>query len=228
MKIKIKIKNWSGRELFIILIRQFIFSPLSKRKMKLFFQKNKNPYRGYIMGRYFLLCSLIVLVLTACQKEQNLQIQQASSICLYDLQYLPLTYQVERALQHEPEADPTLLHARFEGHHYFNFSMKTKDGKGFSKFLTKTVGEDQIDKTLNDWSFKAKTDFILTSGQDTLPCVLYHLERERMAGLGMQYSLVFQAPKTEEPLDHDLVLTYQNSLLEKEGIQFIIQKENIN
>lgn len=166
---------------------------------------------------------IILIVLWSCQTKvaspeqyatwvnTHLRQQISKGQLDYELHYQPIAYQALKELgtsQFEATTFEQAL-ADFKGHHYMNLKVQSPIGKAIA-----------VDNALR---FHAREDFKALINQDTLPCVLYHLNQIQDQ---IQVALVFQAKMDEQTLQ-SIELQCENPILCPEGLRISIAEKYI-
>jgi len=190
---------------------------------------------------YFqLIFPVLLFMITGCKQTMNpagyvqwvedpangLRIVKNTRDYHFDLQYkpLPLIALKEQASdQVNPLAFQKAL-TELQGLRYFDLRISRRDGQELLE-VTKSAEKD-IQQISNYLAGGMQYDFILTAGNDTLPCLLFHTE----AGGGVTpvktFLLAFDTLFAHT--NRDLNLVYTDRLLGCGDISFTIKKESLS
>lgn len=142
----------------------------------------------------------------------------------FNVQYKPLDFIVlQEHKRNVPDAaDMPSLRKEFEGMHYFTLSIEPV---GSQADLLKSGNEDRQDyeEKLNYYAFQANQDLTLYSGNDTLPCHLYHFERDYGINPGISLVFAFENNKTNE--FDDIMLIFHDRVFGNGILKYLFNEE---
>lgn len=110
-----------------------------------------------------------------------------------------------------------------EGMQYYTFQVKTGDGKDILQ--TGNADENEYASRLEYFLSDAQDDMMLVENGDTIPCTLYHFERNYNLGPLSTIVLGFEKAKTFSSADKTFI--YNDRILGTGPVQLTIQEKNI-
>ena len=194
-------------------------------------------------GKIILLATIlsVVLFFENCKKDElspveyaawvenesnGLKVKKNISDYEFTLLYKPLDYVVVREMKSE-ELKKKLLDERkkeLEGMQYYTLKIKSNTSNDLMK--TGISSEDEYYQRLEYFMSPAQDDISLIDGRDTLPCLLYHFERNY--GLAPFNNIVLGFAKTEDKKEQkDKTLIYDDQVLGTGKIQITIKGNDI-
>ncbi|MDP1623159.1 MAG: hypothetical protein Q8M08_12560 [Bacteroidales bacterium] len=111
-----------------------------------------------------------------------------------------------------------------QGLRYFDLRISRKDGEDLVEALK--AGKKDMTEVGNYFAGDMQYDFILTAGNDTLPCLLFHSEAAGGATRVKTFLLAFDTLYTHAR--HDLCLVYTDRILGCGNISFTVKNVNLN
>lgn len=192
---------------------------------------------------------LVFLIMGACGKkdaveyahylaeaENGLTQKQARDKIQFSATYQPLDFVAGRQLEGSERNSAGLEKAQqaYLGLQYLNFEVYTEGGavgqNTLKQLIEKKVGEAQWTTTMSYYNFDMQKDLGLISGQDTLPCALYHLEQTGNLGNRMRFLVGFKDDKklNKPNFPNDLRLYYVDKIISKDTLYFTFSKDKLN
>lgn len=185
-----------------------------------------------------LTCACLAILMAACQpaerspgdytrwlaeNQTQLSTQTTQSGLLFSLNYLPADWLALREAGAENTEALGKVRQEYGGLEYYRLRVALQSGQG-DVLQFRAAGTDEYYQRVEYFSFGLQHDIYLLAGQDTLPCRLFHFERNYGAAPYMDFMLGFEE-KEGNNFDHTLMYherVYSNILL-----TLTIPKENI-
>jgi hypothetical protein len=159
------------------------------------------------------------------ENEQNGLLNQRSlGDFKFSLQYKPLEYVVltENRTNKLKESELETRKEELENLQYYNFKISSL--RGTEMLSTNIRSEEEYNARLYYFSALAQQDISLIDGSDTLPCLLYHFERNY--GLGPYNNLVLAFRNTGKINNKTFV--YNDQVLGTGPVKFSIKASDIH
>ncbi len=134
----------------------------------------------------------------------------------YTLQYKPYEYIALYELKNSIPSHE-LINKRvkeIEGMSYFNMRIKHKKGGDIVKY--NTTNADEFFTRSSYFSFEMQYDIAMVSGQDTLPCALFHEVKNYGIAPFVDFVIAFDGIPEREPTDKELIIqdrAFNNGLI---------------
>jgi uncharacterized protein YuzB (UPF0349 family) len=157
--------------------------------------------------------------------ENGLRIEKQKNGVKLTAQYKPLAF---LALQNDPAHKAENISKNIKeikGYHYFNFTIGSSDGH-----TALLEGNDSSTRHFNRLSyceFTMQENFALVDGKDTLPCEMYHFERNYNLAPLNNFILAFPDKGTTAGKPNDLTLLYEDKLFDLGQLEFRIKASDI-
>lgn len=190
---------------------------------------------------YFrLIFPVLLFMITGCKQTMNpasyvqwvedpangLRIMKDTRDYLFDLQYKPppLIALKEQANDQINQFAFQKALSELQGLRYFDLRISRKDG--LELLEAAKSAEKDIQQISNYLAGDMQYDFVLTAGNDTLPCLLFHTEAGGGVSPVKTFLLAFDTLFAHT--NRDLNLVYTDWLLGCGDISFTIKKENLH
>jgi hypothetical protein len=192
--------------------------------------------------RFYSILAIAVIVLHGCQpasleparyvkwvenEKNGLKSVKDFGDFKFSLQYKPLPYIVLKET-HDPNTSAALVQKRSKelgSMQYYTLTISTRDKKELLKSHA-TSDQDYYDR-LGYMVDEAQNDISLVEGNDTLPCRLYHFERDYGITPNAQILLGFDEPSKGNP-DKERALIFDEKILGIGRIFLAVNSKAIN
>jgi hypothetical protein len=159
-------------------------------------------------------------------EANGLLVKKEMDNCRLSLQYKPVEY-VVLLEKRDPGLTRTAMEKRqkeLEGMRYFTFSIRPK---GTSEVLSEGIGsQNEYYERLDYFTSLAQNDFSIVQGVDTLPCLLYHFERNY--GVSPENKIVLGFESRPFKAGTGMALLYEDRVLGCGKQQFSITAESLD
>ncbi len=184
---------------------------------------------------------VLICTLAACQKRSLTPMEYVSWVnkedngCLvkkeigqfeFALQYKPIEYVVlmEEKDEHLKKQVLEKRMTELKGMQYYTLKITSKEGKEFLK--TGISSEEEYYGRLQYFVSAMQDDLALIEGKDTLPCLLYHFERNY--GLAPYNNIVLGFKTGNEGKAEDKTLIYEDQVLGLGPVRLTINGKDIS
>lgn len=146
---------------------------------------------------------------------------------IFELQFKPVDYVIIKEHGTDPITREEYNNAKsdFDGMMYFTLKIGTKD-KSFSPLRYLCSNSANCSQVIEYMSFKLEKDICLLSGNETIPCGLFHFERAYELSPYNTFLLGFSNENISKK--EDVVFVYNDSLFGSGPVNFRIKRETIN
>lgn len=157
--------------------------------------------------------------------SNGLAIEKSFSEYSFVLQYKPKTLMALIEAKGEYLSDSTFasLEKSYEGLEYYDLTIMAKNTDKEMLLNDNNQPADYFNKA-SYFSFEMQKRIVLLVGNDTLPCKLFHFERNYNASPESHFSLGFDVPKNAMG---DRVLIYNDEILGLNQVEFKILQKSI-
>ena len=157
--------------------------------------------------------------------SNGLAIEKTFSEYSFILQYKPkaLMALIEAKGEHLSDTAFTSLENNYGGLEYYDMTIMAKNSNKEILLNDNNQPADYFNKA-SYFSFEMQKRIVLLVGNDTLPCKLFHFERNYNASPESHFSLGFDVPQNA---NGDRVLVYNDEILGLNQVEFKILQKSI-
>jgi hypothetical protein len=155
------------------------------------------------------------------QVEHTVSVQQAGITA--SLTYLPADWLAVNEAGAENPAQIAAVRKEYEGLEYYRLRVALQSGQG-DVLQYEADSPDEYYQRVEYFSFAMQNDLHLLSGRDTLPCKLFHFERNYGAAPYMDFMLGFESKEGNKT---DRAVIYDDPVFTQSQIRLSIPAENI-
>lgn len=125
--------------------------------------------------------------------------------------YKPIDYIIAMESKNKSISKDSILKRKkkFKGYQYYTFKIRSFKDNEF--FRTGMISENEYYERLEYFVSDAQNDITLVEGKDTIPCAVYHFERNY--GVSPYNSIVLAFAEKDSLLKYDKLFIYEDKIL---------------